>query len=127
MEPESIQLGRGYGFHEFPPEIQNNPDILKKVPRCQALSLERYTYPQDPRPVIVHIRWTNKICFQCHRKDHQMKFYPCPSCQLAFYCSQACFERHQPAHQKECGNVDCSEDQISFGGRLCILQGTQGT
>jgi hypothetical protein len=118
MDPDPVNLGRAYGMTECPNEILRNENILKKVPRCQAIMMERMVHPEDPRPYVVHVRWTNKICFQCHRKGCQMKLYACPSCQLAFYCSSQCFEQHQPIHRRECGNVDIPVDQISYGGQI---------
>jgi len=87
-------------------------DVENIIPRAEVAHLKTLTDKEDTELyyMLAFNRVASRICNSCGYKDDIYKLKPCESCQLTYYCDDACRQNDSEAHGEWCCKPDGPRD-----------------
>ncbi len=98
---------------------------IANVPNCGADESLNVTLQssamsrKDVAQLIAGMRWANRVCDRCWKKDRPKELMLCNRCCLVFYCDRGCQKADWARHKLRC----CAENPVPDDGPHGLILG----
>lgn len=92
---------------------------LSKFPECELLRNKKIVQEAgalgdmsdaELKIRLVHSRWYNPLCHNCHYKTDVRKLKRCKGCKLVWYCDEKCQKENWKLHKPLCTSTQIEPD-----------------